>query len=101
MASAVPLCELWPKLALPPVSEANSPTLISSWAKAVMTVLRAKSEPRKVDRFIMDAVLARFRAREEAEVGSNFDRPGRDASRNVRHPETASFAAKKNAPVVS
>jgi hypothetical protein len=27
------LCEDWPKLALPPVSEAYSPMMISPWAK--------------------------------------------------------------------
>ena len=33
IARAVPLCDDWPKLALPPVSEAYSPITISSWAK--------------------------------------------------------------------
>src|SRR5207302_1732842 len=54
IASAVPLCDDWPKLALPPVSEANSPTGISPWAKSAPLSAKSAQAQRRIMEFGMD-----------------------------------------------
>ena len=67
-ASCVPLCEDWPKLALPPVSEANSPILISSCASTA-EARRVSAREKMSGRFIAAEAKDRARAIQRAIYG--------------------------------